>query len=106
MKLENAWLDLPGVVSQGSPSYPFSFSSAESTEIEADAKGATDGMNLVCSVTDSIGIDLYPEKGMVRVDQHDAAKNALKQMRAQVLDLYARDEHERTLWEEGWLFDD
>ena len=106
LNLENTWLDLPGVVAQGSPPYPFSFSSAERKEIEADAKGATAGINLMGSVRDSIGRDLFPEKGMVRVDQYGEVKNALGQMKAQVLDLYARDQDERKLWEESWPFDD
>lgn len=71
LKLEDAWSDLLGVVAQGSPPYPFRFSSAERTEIGADAKGANEGMNLMRSVRDSIGRDLFPEKGIVRVDQYD-----------------------------------
>lgn len=106
LKLENAWLDLPGVVAQGSPPYPFRFSSTERTEIEADAKGAAEGMNLMRSVRDSVGRDLFPERGVVRVDQYDEAKNALQQVKDQVLDLYAHDENERKLWEEDWPFDD
>ena len=106
LKLENAWLDLPGVVAQGSPPYPFRFSSTERTEIEADAKGAAEGMNLMRSVRDSIGRDLFPERGVVRVDHYDEAKNALQQVKDQVLDLYAHDENERKLWEEDWPFDD
>ena len=78
LELENAWLDLPGVVAQGSPPYPFRFSSAERTEIEADARGAAEGMNLMRSVRDSIGRDLFPERGVVRADQYDEAKNALQ----------------------------
>ena len=106
LKLEDVWSDLLGVVAQGSPSYPFRFSSAERTEIEADAKGADEGMNLMRSVRNSIGRDLFPEKGIVRVDQYNEAKNALQQIKDQVLGLYAHDEHERKLWEENWPFDD
>lgn len=105
LELEKVWLNLPGVVARDSPPYPFSFSLAEKTEIEANAQGAADGMNLMCSVRDSIGKDLFPEKGMVNVDRYDEAKNALQQMKDQVIDLYARDEHERQLWEENWPFD-
>lgn len=50
LNLENTWLALPEVVARGSPLCPFSFSSAERNEIEADVKGATDGMTLMCSV--------------------------------------------------------
>ena len=107
IKLESAWSDLPGVLAQGSaPPYPLSFSSAERAEIEADAKGAAEGMNLMRSVRDSVGEDLFPERGVVRVDQYQEAKNALQQMKQQVLEVYAHDEHERKLWEENWPFDD
>lgn len=106
LALEDDWLDLPSVVAQGSPPYPFHFSSAEKAEIMADAKGAAEGMNLMCSVRDSIGKDLFPERGLVRVDKYGEAKDALQQIKALVLDLYAHDEHERKLWEEDWPFDD
>ncbi|KAL8710441.1 MAG: hypothetical protein Q9225_007290 [Loekoesia sp. 1 TL-2023] len=106
LELENDWSDLPGVVAQSSPPYPFHFSAAERAEIETDAKGAAEGMNLMRSVRDSIGRDLFPEKGMVRADQYDEAKDALRQMKEQVLDMYAHDEHERKLWEQEWPFDD
>ena len=106
LELENVWLDLPEVVAQDFPPYPFHFSSAERTEIEADAKGAAEGMNLMLSVKNSIGRDLFPEKGVVRVDQYDEARNALQQIKDQILELYAHDEHERKLWEENWPFDD
>lgn len=106
LKLEDAWPDLPGVVAQGSPPYPFRFSSAERTKIEANAKDADEGMTFMRSVRDSIGRDLFPEKGIVRVDQYDEANNALQQIKDQDLVLYAHDEHERKLWEENRPFDD
>ena len=46
------------------------------------------------SVKDSIGKDIFPERGIVRADQYDEDKNALQQMKEQVLDLYAHSEHE------------
>ncbi len=90
----------------GSPAYPFHFSLAEKTEIEADAKGAAEGMNLMSSVRDSIGRDLFPENGIVRLDKYDETKDALRQMKDQVLDLYAHDDRERKVWKEEWPFDD
>ena len=105
-ELENSWSDLPGVVAQGSPLYPFSFTSAEKIEIAANAQGAAEGINLIDSVRDSIGRDLFPVRGLVRVDQYDEAKDALRQIKDQVLDMCAHDEQERKLWEENWLFDD
>ena len=106
LELKEAWSELPGVVARGSPPYPFFFSLAERTEIEADAKGAAKGMNLMRSVRDSIGRDLFPEDGVVRLDQYEQVKNALQQMKDQVLDLYAHNEYERKVWKEEWLFDD
>ncbi|MCJ1334837.1 hypothetical protein MMC09_000102 [Bachmanniomyces sp. S44760] len=106
VELENAWMDLPGVVAGDSPPYPLHFSAAKKKEIEVDARGAAEGMNLMRSVRDSIGKDLFPEGGIVRVDQYYEAKDALQQMKRQVLDLYAHDEYERKLWEDGWPFDD
>ena len=62
-------------------------------------------MNLMGSVRDSIGRDLFPQRGVVRVDQYDEAKRALGQMKELVMKGYARDEYERTLWEKEWPFD-
>lgn len=105
LELENVWANLPEVVAQGSLPYPFHFSLEERKNIEADAKGTADGMNLMGSVRDSIGEDLFPEKGIVRADKYDEAINALQQMKEQVLDLYAHNDRERKLWEENWPFD-
>ena len=49
------------------------------------------------NIRNNIGRDLFPEYGVVRLDQYDEAKDALRQMKGQVLDLYAHDEHERKL---------
>ena len=106
LELEHNWRELPGVVSKGYPPCPFQFTPAEKIEIEADAKGASEGINLMRSVKDSIGKDLFPEKGLVRVEQYDEVKDALRQMKDQVFDLYAHNEEERAIWEERWPFDD
>lgn len=78
------------MVAQGSPPYAFRFSSTESTEIEADTKGAAEGMSLMRSVTHSVGRDIFLERGVVQVDQYDEAKKALQQVKNQVLDLCSR----------------
>lgn len=66
------------------------------------------GMVFICRVRDNIGRDLFPKKGVVRVDQYDEAKSALLETKDQVLDRHthpppptcAHDAFERKLWED------
>ena len=89
----------------GAAPFPIHFSNEERAEIEADVNGALRGIEAMNGVRDSIG-ELFPERGLVRNDQYEETRDALRQMKDQVIDMYARDEKEKEMWREGWPFDD
>ena len=105
LELENMWAELPGVCARGAPSFPFRFSNEERAEIEADVIGALRGIEAMRQVQESLG-DLFPERGVVRNDQYEETRDALRQIREETIDTYARDEKEKKIWPAGWPFDD
>lgn len=107
VELKETWAELPGVRVRGEtpPAFPFHFSDQEKAEIEADFAGAMRGMEAMRGVKQSLG-DLFPEQGLVRHDQYEASRDALRQMREHVMDKYASSEKEREEWRKNWPFDD
>lgn len=103
--LQQKWDDLPGVRSHGNVPFPFDFSLEEVEEITADCKGAVLAMDIMYRVKKAIG-DLFPDRGLIWADRYDEAKDALQQMKEQVIELYARNEKEKKAWQESWPFDD
>ncbi|KAL9098523.1 MAG: hypothetical protein Q9163_005834 [Psora crenata] len=104
LELEKTWTELPGVCARGAAPFPFRFSAEERVEIEADVRGALRGIEAMRKVQESLG-ELFPERGLVRNDQYEETRDALRQVREQVIGIYARDEKEKEIWLEGWPFD-
>jgi hypothetical protein len=105
LELEKTWTELPGVCARGPAPFPFRFSNGERAEIEADVSGALRGIKAMRDVQQSLG-EMFPESGMVRNDQYEETRDALRQIREQVIDIYARNEKEKEIWRESWPFDD
>jgi hypothetical protein len=103
VELEKTWHELPGVCARGGARYPFHFSNQEKAEIEADVNGALHGMEAMVGVKESLG-ELFPERGIVRPEQYDEVQDALRQVKEQVIDEFARDEGEREVWRNAWPF--
>ena len=99
-ELETTW-DAPPEA-KGS-TYHFSFSTKEREEIEAEVEGVVRGMEAMCSIRESIG-ELFPEQGIVKPDQYEETRNALAQMKDQVIEKFATTEHEREVWQKVWPF--
>lgn len=99
--LEAAWHALP--TAQGS-AYPFSFSAEEREQLEADVRGVVRGMEAMRSIRESMG-DLFPEQGIVRADQYDEALDALRQIKDQVIQEFARTEQDTETWQRVWPFE-
>ena len=104
VELEKTWAELPGVCTRGAAPFPFQFSIEERTEIETDVGGALRGIEAMRNVQESLG-ELFPERGIVRNDQYEETRDALRQIREQVIETYASDESDREIWREGWPFD-
>jgi hypothetical protein len=99
-ELEATWDTLPGAKSSA---YPFSFSEKERQEMEADVESVARGMEAMRSIRESIS-ELFPEQGIVRVDQYEEALDALEQMKDQVIEEFASNEQEREVWRKEWPF--
>jgi len=103
--LSNQWADLPRVKRHGSPPFPLSLSNAELREVEEELRLAMRSQEVMNAIKQALG-DLFPEKGVVRHDQYDEAKAALRQMKTEILERFAKSPQERAAWEKAWPFDD
>ena len=105
VELERTWEELPGVYARGNAPFPFHFSNEERAEIEANVNGALRGIEAMRGVQDSLG-ELFPERRLVRKEQYEEARDALRQVKEQVIRKFARNEGEKEVWQENWPFDD
>lgn len=96
--LEHIWTTLPGA---HAVPFPSTFSEEDVLCATEDAEDASRGGELLQAVRDSMG-GLFPERGLVRHEQYDEAKDALRQLKEQVIAQYARTEEEIRMWEDGW----
>ena len=103
-ELERSWADLPGVRARKAAPFLFKFTNEERAQIEADFMGSVRGMEAMRNVKETLG-ELFPERGIVRSDQYKASREALQQIRAQVIGTYANSEIDKALWLESWPFD-
>ncbi|KKZ65633.1 hypothetical protein EMCG_08540 [[Emmonsia] crescens] len=106
VELESTWADLPGVaiLDDKGCQYPFYFSDEEKAEIKRDMNGSLLGMQAMQSIKDSLG-DLFPEQGIVKIEQYEEAKDALCQAKEFIIRKFARNQNEEKAWEEEWPFD-
>lgn len=84
--------------------FPLHFTEQERKEIRSDVEGATRGMELMQSLKDSLE-DLFPEHGIVKLEQYEEALDALRQMKEQVIKEYATTEEDRETWCRQWPFE-
>jgi len=84
--------------------FPLTFSEEDVMRAEKDAENASRGMQLLQAVRVSMG-ELFPERGMVRHEQYDEAKDALRQLNEQMIGQYARNEEEIKMLEDVWPCD-
>ena len=104
-ELEKTWSQLPGVIAlEVPPSFPIDISNAERTEIEVDAEGANKGMQTMQGIKDSLR-ELFPANRVISNDQYDEARDALRQMKEQVIEMYSNSESDREIWWRNWPFE-
>jgi hypothetical protein len=49
--------------------------------------------------------ELFPEQGIVKLENYREALDALSQMKEQVINTFATNVDEREAWERAWPFD-
>ncbi|KAF2722987.1 phosphotransferase family protein [Polychaeton citri CBS 116435] len=84
---------------------PMSFSEAALANIQEDVERTAASMNAMSVIKEALG-PLFPEKGIVRLDQYEDAKAALRTVKQQVVTDFSRSAEDRRVWEEVWPFDD
>ena len=100
-ELQSKWSNLPEAKSTP---YPFTFSAKDREAMDADVEGAVRGMEAMRAIREEIG-ELFPEQGIVRHEQYEEALDALRQMKEQVIEEFARNEEVRKACEEEvWPF--
>ncbi|EEP82801.1 predicted protein [Uncinocarpus reesii 1704] len=104
VELESTWADLLITSNDKACQYPFLFSDEEKAEIERDVNGSLLGMQALQSAKESLR-DLFPEQGIVRPEQYEEAKDALRQGKQFIIREFARDQYEEKVWEEESPFD-
>jgi len=93
------------VRARGEHAYQFHFSDEEKVKIERDVSGALRAMEAINAIKEALG-ELFPVQGMVSAEIYEEAKDALRQMKEQVIEEFAHNEEQRELWREQWPFDD
>lgn len=84
---------------------PVRFSEAELAMIEQDMEKTAASISAMCAIKTALG-PLFPEKGIVRPEDYEKSKVALKTIKAQVLEDFSTSPEDRRVWEEEWPFDD
>lgn len=102
--LEKSWNTLPKVSSSNMDNtFPCHFSDERRAGIEADVEGALRGIQAMQGIRDSMG-DLFPEQGLVQLEQYDEARQALLQIRDQIAVHFGRSKAEEEVWRRAWPF--
>lgn len=84
---------------------PVALSKAALATIQDDLERTAASMNAMSVIKDALG-PLFPEKGIVRPDQYEDAKAALRNVKEQVLADFSRSDDDVRTWQEVWPFDD
>lgn len=84
---------------------PVPFSAAEQKRIGEDVQKTVASMHVMNVIKKSLG-DLFLEKGVVRENQYEDTKAALRKVKEQVITDFSKLPEDRRAWEEAWPFDD
>ncbi|TVY15392.1 Altered inheritance of mitochondria protein 9 [Lachnellula arida] len=105
-ELESTWPSVPGFQLHGSPPFPVQFSAEEREEIENDVANWNHGVEYLSGLEQSIGVDLWTERGLVHPSKYEEIKKVLGEAKEKALREFATTEVQRKALVEGWPFDD
>ena len=100
--LEETWAELPGV-DEDVP-FPFDFSDEERAEIAADARSAMCGMDLVQGIKERV-TERSSERGILQHGHMEESRDAVRQMRENVILAFANDGSSKQAYQDSWPFD-
>jgi hypothetical protein len=95
-------LQSPCSILQGSG---LSIPEAVMAEAEEDGERAALGIEWMTKIHDTVGSELFPERGCVKSEHYAAAKSALLKCKVDIVKRFARTAADREAWDEAWPFD-
>lgn len=99
LDLRDEWAESPLA-----PEFPLQFSEGEVAEIEADAKAADLGIQIMSTIKQRLG-DQWPEKGLIEHENFEVVMAELREIKAELMDRFAKSQEEREGFQECWPFD-
>lgn len=83
-----------------------SLTEQKKADIHANVEMSSRAIDLMAQVRDVLG-DLFPKRGiLVRSEDYDETKEALRQVKEDVIEEYAKTEEDKKEWERVWPWDD
>jgi hypothetical protein len=106
VELRDAWSRLPLIEESTSPMpFPIDFDEARLAEIEDDGEKAIRGMQIMDDFKARLG-PLWPDKDAVSHEQYDEARAALRKLKGEVIEEFAKSKSDKLEFEKLWPFDD
>ena len=96
---------LASILSLEGESIPVHFSEEEAAEIRRDLDATHASIRAMSAIEKHLG-HLFPEKGIVRHEEYEDSKRALRGVKEQVVEDFSTSEEDKRLWREVWPFDD
>lgn len=84
---------------------PVEITAVERQEILRDMEDTEKSAHIMQVIKEALG-DLFPDKGLVRPEDYEDTKAALRQVKKQVIEDFSQSEADRREWERCWPFDD
>lgn len=106
VELRHAWPGLPLIKESTSPRpFPLTFDDKSLAEIQDDCEKSMRGMQIMNDFKTRLG-PLWPDKDAVSHNLYHNAKAALRELRDEVIEEFARSEDDKSEIEKLWPFDD
>lgn len=84
---------------------PVNFTEGELAQIQRGVESTQKSVHTMDRIKRTME-DLFPEKGLVRHDEYEEAKSALRQIKMRVVEEFSSSQEDRSAWEEAWPFDE
>ncbi|PGH08520.1 hypothetical protein AJ80_07840 [Polytolypa hystricis UAMH7299] len=106
LDLQDEWNHVR-TANSSTPCFPLKFSEPQISTIEADMRRADLGIEIMNTMVKRRLGDLWPEKGVIEVENYEKVKTVLREVKADLIDRYCCHQGwDTALFERLWPFDD